>query len=151
MSPINLPHTSPSQSLGPGNLNHIHFRVLRRWTSYVWSCHSVEASDKHEDCFTWYKVSSASFCKKSDGKLSLFFYFLILLMYSWFMMCSFLLYSKVQLHVLIFFLHIISILVLSQGREYSCLSYTVGSYCLSLLYIRVCINVQPSGNISVSL
>ena len=27
------------------------------------------------------------------------------------MMCSFLLYSKVQLHVLIFFLHIVSILV----------------------------------------
>lgn len=148
MSPINLPHTSPSQSLVPGTLNHIHFRVPRRWTSYFWSCYSVEASDKREDCFTWYRVSSALFYKKSDGQLSFFFYFLIVLTYSWFMMCSFLQSTITCTYILSSYL---SHPGLSQGHEYHCLSYTVAPYCLSILYIRVCINVQLSGNISIRL
>ena len=40
----------------------------------------------------------------------------------------------IYMYVFILFLY-----VFSQGVEYSSLCYTVGSYCLSILYIKVCI------------
>ena len=55
---------------------------------------------------------------------------------SWFTVCSFLLYSRVIqlcIYIFFFFFHY----GLSQDIEYSSVCYTVGPYCLSIVYIIV--------------
>ena len=93
-------------------------------------------------------METMSSCKLSKTQFYLFIYLLegslflfvknvieVQLIYT----VSFLLYNKVtQLYIYILF-HVLFHHGLSQAIEYSSLCYTVGSYCLSILYTIICI------------
>ena len=75
-----------------------------------------------------------------EGSLKCFFFKKI--KYSWFtMLCQFLLYSKVtQSYICIhYFSHTIFHRLLSQETGYNSLCYIVGTHCLSILNVIVCI------------